>query len=218
MSQLHLCMIPSIAFLMSFDVTYHKHVTTPHITYHSATPFVNPINYLGSYFQDVIYLKKKKKVLILRSEEGFDRYISAKLYDNDKDKWTTELVKFPTDIRNWSCVAVNNDNYVIMAGGNERKSNDTNEIFVLDLNEMVIMKSNVKCPKMGRFDGMVMSGDFRWLVYGYLRDEERFVGDVVEIVVGYFDLTDFCGMEYLHLVSEKGMHWKILVAKILSEC
>ena len=88
---------------------------------------------------------------------------------------------------------MNNDNYVIMAGGNKGKSTNTNEIFVLDLNEMVIMNSNVKCPTKGRFDGVVMNGDFRMLVYGYLREEKRFVRDVVEIVVGYFDFTDFCG-------------------------
>ena len=115
-------------------------------------------------------------------------------------------------------VSTDNDNYVIMVGGNKAKSsNFTNGIFVLDLNKLVVRKSNVKCPKKGKFDGLVMDGDFRWLVYGYLREEERFVGDVVEIVVAYFDLTDFCGMEYLHLISEKGLHCKILVGKILCD-
>ena len=167
-----------------------------------------------SYVCHAIYLKRRKKVLILRP----DRYI--KLYDNDKDEWITEQVRFPSGIWNRSCVAVNNDNYVIMAGGTKGKSTNTNAIFVLDLNEMVIMKSKVKCPKKGMFDGVVMNGDFRlldMLVYGYLREEPGFVGALVEIVVGYIDLKDLCGMEYLHLVNEKGMHWKILVAKILSD-
>ena len=172
-------------------------------------------NDLAPYVKGAIYLKKtaRKKVLMLMYKDDY-----VKLYDCKRTKWIKKDVTFLTGIWNWSCVAVNNDNYEIMAGGNKGKSsNYTNGIFVLDLNKWVIMKSRVKCPNEGRFDSVVMNGDFRWLVYGYMRREERFGRDVVEIVVRYYDMTDFGGIEYLHLISEKGLHWKILVGKILCD-
>ena len=145
-------------------------------------------------------------------------------YHHANSRFPHEIWRYSVDARSWNIMedatlpfklykcghALTNDGrYLILFGGYKH-----DEIFVVELEGMVFMKSNVRCPVRERFVAVMESMDYNAvaLLNGFIREQclgMEVPADIVETIGVWFSF------ECAHVLERtEGRHWKIDVQRI----
>eukprot|EP01084_Bolivina_argentea_P194407 333549_1 len=203
---------------------------TKHITFNNKLKtFSSHLHYFkdfqtGFYGHCLAHIKRKNMEILLLFG-GTAAYDAKSLdciykYDVLKMMWSKVETKLPKKLSFISCVVPQNQKYVILFGGVENEYNYADSIYVYDIDNNKILESKIKCPNKQNTFGAVIQSDFsniqtELLIEGYLRnvfEVKNYPMDIVSVVKLLFNA------EYVHLTQvNKGTHWKILVADLISK-
>eukprot|EP01084_Bolivina_argentea_P181832 313987_1 len=200
-----------------------------HITFNNKLRTFSSHKYIFNAFQTGFYSHgsvcvKRKNMEVVLLFGGMDAMNSKGVdtiykYDIIKKKWSKEKITLPNKLSQISCVLTQNKKYVILFGGVVDEYLYTDDIYIYDIDNNRILKSRVNCPNKQHRYGSVILSDYsniqsQLLICGYLRQVfkiNNFPLDVVSVIKLLFNA------EYVHLIQcNKGTHWKILVAEIIS--
>ena len=121
------------------------------------------------------------------------------------------------DLIEFSCVAVKNDNYVIIVGGATEFAYcfGYDDIYILDLKNMKCIKSKIKCPEKSQFKVIWMGSDeYDLLCSGYLK---MHCVDIPSDIMGLLILFHGRHEGYIHLFLTNALnHWKIALSVIFN--
>eukprot|EP01084_Bolivina_argentea_P028937 53751_1 len=161
----------------------------------------------GFYFEnfEAVGLWKREMLLKFGCERYGDCTDNIWKYDIYKCVWQTLKVKLPFKMHSFSCVVTGDERYVIIFGGVREGDKYIDDIFVLDVNDMSLKRSDVKCPVKGKVKVLLMDyGEEYKLLLSWLIRESVYekVDDVKCPVKGKVKvlLMDY-GEEYKLLLS-----------------
>ena len=203
-------------YLSSWDHMMHKFLGTACIKSVSFGAVIVELNY-------------KEMILII---DGKMDLIQS--YDVNTRMLTKIDIDFPELISRYGCVAVNNDDYVLMVGGLYVDNNGIDQyhdkIYILDVNKMQIFESKIKSPWMYKeYHCFVMDCDTIYafnLVFGYIKTKLHDKKIMMKIGMDVMrTIAMFYTQEFLHLIENQKIdmeeivagHWIIAVNEILQD-
>ena len=148
-----------------------------------------------------VYVKSKNCVLCFG---GYDlgtnktRLNGVYQYKLSTQKWQTMDVVLPYKMDSFGWILTNDERYIILFGGGIDDHNTWNDdIFLWNLESMVISKSEIKCPQKGLFTAVIMPNDEIFLQRVFDKcchwkiKVKTLVKDDRMIVDGYLRLCEF---------------------------
>ena len=174
----------------------------------------------SSFFDSgIIWIDSKQLILIMGGIASTSRD-EIYLYDPKSHKLDKLSVTLPVSMYELCVVMTMNEKYVlIMAGYVSTGFNGyIKQIYVLDMESMVMMKSKIEIPFAKRTRAIIMGhdGDKDIVINGYLREiimnGEYVVQDIVNVIAMFY-----C-VEMLHIVQDGGRHFALNVDVILDDC
>ena len=172
----------------------------------------------------IIYLESRSRLLFMGGSHGpgKDYMDNIYIYDTKTKQWTYTEYKMPQKLYFFGSIACKEDKYVIIFGGKGIERNKKNTIWIMDVDTMEFKESGIVCPMEGYFQAVLMGSNEKreLLTFGFVRclwKTKEFVKvnelplELVGVIASYY-----C-TEYVHLLEEKGNHWKIQLDRILSE-
>ena len=147
-------------------------------------------------------------------------------------------LKIPESVDTFACVKTNDERYVITFGGLDTalgtvmRMNDLDTIYIFDMVEMTVRESNIKCPREGMCEAILMGNraQQRMIVNGYIRrcwtltefDGVSYLSiDVMNLIFEWFVEEMIYLLDKSQdaiLPSGNKLMWRISLADILRQC
>eukprot|EP01084_Bolivina_argentea_P299044 515448_1 len=177
----------------------------------------------GFSFQQTIYLPQKDVIFLIGGFGDCTCDSSDEIYYYDHKSWKLFDLKLPVGLDAFGCVVTRNEKYIILFGGDDTFGHMRDIIIIIDLENMTIHESSVRCPLNAQFDAVLVDCSIRnqILVNGYVRwcwtlsgckDIGCLCVDVINLIVMWYN------EEYVYLKEKYNTrHWKIQLTKILAD-
>ena len=167
----------------------------------------------------LIHLKSKNILLLMGGYDdasGMGKALDTVYkYDIPKQKWMKLEISVPSRLYRYGYAVSMNEEYICLFGGCTPSS--TNSIYVLNIKQMIFYKSNINCPKcLYEVCGITVIDREKneYLVIGYLKQICKLFA--IELPMDIMkEMELWYGEEYVHIIAEKGDHWRIKLHDIL---
>eukprot|EP01084_Bolivina_argentea_P278623 476060_1 len=216
--------IPSLVLLNEQLHIIGGHKNKKHYTWHTKTQtlsemhaFTHVQNIVG---QRLIYQQSTNRLFMFG---GYDNGNHVRLnciwvYYINTNKWKQSELILPCKMNTFGCIMTMNQKYGIILGGiTDISTSTTKNIHIIDLEAMELVLSKIQCPKAALYNAVLMeTEDMRniLLINGYVKSICKannivIPDDIIKIIHRWYKTG------YVHLISLKGIHWKMSVANIL---
>eukprot|EP01084_Bolivina_argentea_P250848 420478_1 len=187
--------------------------------FYNFSDYVNGIEEFG-----LIYIKKNNEMLFMGGKtyewRSYLCHYPIFSYNIIKHKWKRIKLTLPGGLSNFGYVITNNEKYIILFGGYNNYGY-SNDIFVINTKEMVLMKCNIPCPVKNEYDAIIMGNEEKeeLIVCGFVKRcwkqldirflfPPKYILKLVQLRIS---------QEYVHLLEyTKKKHWMIPVCDILN--
>ena len=170
-------------------------------------------------FQDQQIIHSIKRGIVYLFAKGVNKHDIFGIWEYKirEKEWRKTETKLPKQLSEFGCVITNDERFILIFGGyDENDIDDSDEIFIMNLDTMEIKKSDVKCPMGGRFRAAYCydrGEKMDILIAGYV-GKYGVDGYIPKEIMKMMEM--FCCQDYVHLVEkDSSKHWRINVDEIL---
>ena len=172
------------------------------------------------YDPAVIYLKSQQCILLFGGRGSYWRR-SVHRFSISDNTWNKLDCKLPRSMNSCGIVKTRNERFIILFGGNISNVKNSDDIYIYDVRNNEVVKSEIKAPMSGCFRASVTDYPERdnKLCFGFVRDAYN-DEDFIDLQKLPLYLMDFISKWYQHqeiylLEISAGGHWRINLDEIL---
>eukprot|EP01084_Bolivina_argentea_P251649 422125_1 len=175
------------------------------------------------YGQTLVYIPSQKALLLFGggSSNLYRKWIWK--YSLNNNSWGKIAMRLPYSFFKTACILTKDEKYIIMLGGGISDYGNLRYIHVMNLNTMLIQRSNVNLPTRNPVHvGLIKNMNIPYLVNGFMKmfyntcaNEiyKRFPLELIRCIMTWVGQEIWC----IHVVDRiTSEHWKIGVNSILN--